>query len=296
MAREAELGRGAHAMARGDMLTWSPQRALDGMDRNRIRTAIASISTPGVWFGDAKEAASLARAWNEYAAGQMQAHPGRFGLFAVLPMPDIDGALREMEYALDVLKADGVGLFTNYGGKYPGDEAFAEFYAELDRRGAIAYFHPIGPAYPAPIPGLLPQVIEFAFDTTRAIVSLLTSGTASRLKNIRWIFSHAGGAVPMLAGRLRHTLRRPPFPERMPDGVFTELRRMHFDIAGASSTGSLAALRDLVPPTQILYGSDTPFVNAESGLAEMAETPFTPAELELIEYRNAQRLMPRLAT
>ncbi len=296
MAREAARGRGAHAMPRADMLSWTPQRALDVMDRNGIEVAIASISTPGVWFGDAAEAASLARDWNDYAAEQIVLHPKRFGLFAVLPLPAKDICLREIEHAFDTLHADGVSLFTNYDGKYPGDPAFDEVLDELDRRRAICYVHPTAPAYGGNVlPGVLPQVVEFAFETTRAIVSLLTTGSLRRWPNIRWIFSHAGGTVPMLAGRLRHTLGRPPFTERMPDGVDAELRKLHYDIAGASSTGSLAALRDLAPVTQILYGSDTPFVPAAKGLAEMAETPFTEPELRLIERDNALRLLLRLA-
>ncbi len=295
MAEEAKRVEGAHAMPRGKLLSWTPRHAIDIMDANGIETAIASISTPGVWFDNGSRAPALARAWNDYAAEQIAAFPRRFGLFAVLPLPDSDASLREIEYSLDVIKADGIGLFTNYDGKYPGDPAFARVFEELDRRGAVVYFHPTVPAYGRPIPGVLPQVVEFAFETTRAILSLLVSGTLTRLKNIRWIFSHSGGTTPMLAGRLEHSLERPPHGEKLPDGVRAELRKLHFDIAGASNTGALAALRDLVPATQILYGSDAPFVQAEKGLKDMAKTPFTADELRLIERDNALRLLPRLA-
>ena len=295
MAAEALRVEMAHALPRQKLLSWTPQRAIDIMDANGIATAIASISTPGVWFGDGSQAPRLARTWNDYAATQMVAHPGRVGLFAVLPLPNREASLREIEYAFDTLGADGIGLLTNYDGKYPGDPAFADVFEELDRRGSVVYFHPTVPAYGRPVPGVMPQVIEFAFETTRAILSLLVTGTFSRLRNIKWIFSHAGGTVPMLAGRLEHTLERPPHGERIPNGVRAELTRIFYDIAGASNTGALAALRDLVPASQILYGSDAPFVQAESGLKDLAKTPFTIDELKLIERDNALKLVPGLA-
>ncbi len=296
MAREARRVQKAHALPRAELLSWSPQRALDIMDRNGIATAIASISTPGVWYGDGHEAPGVARDWNDYAAEQMSANPGRFGLFAAIPLPATDAALREIEHALDTLGADGIALVTNYDGKYPGDPAFAEVFEELNRRKALVYFHPTVPGYGSDtVPGLMPQVVEFAFETTRAIVSLLANGVLTRLADIRWIFSHAGGAIPMLAGRLSHTLGRPPFTERLPNGPRAELAKLHYDVAGASSTGAMAALRDLAPATQILYGSDSPFVRAEAGLADLSRTPFSADELRLIERDNALRLMPRLA-
>ena len=168
MAREAKRLTRAHSMPSQQLLSWSPQRALDTMEANGIATAIASISTPGVWFGDGSEAPALARAWNDYAAEQVRSYPGKFGLFAVIQLPSPEAALREIEYAFDVLQADGIGLVTNYDGKYPGDPAFAEVFAELDRRGAVVYFHPTVPAYGAEtVPGVMPQVVEFTL-TPRA--------------------------------------------------------------------------------------------------------------------------------
>lgn len=295
MKEEATRASMAHSMPENALMSWSPELAIDTMDRNGIETAIASISTPGVWFGDGSQSSRVARAWNDYAAEQMARYPGRFGLFACIPLPDRDAALREAEYALDVLKADGIGLMTNFDGKYPGDAAFADVFQELDRRGAVVYFHPTVPGYGKNvIPGIMPQVVEFGFDTTRAIVSLLVSGTTARLNNIKWIFSHAGGTVPFLAGRLAHTLERPPHKEKMPNGVRHELQKLFYDIAGASNTGVLASLRDLVPASQILYGSDAPFVKPESGLKDMAKTAFSAEELRVIERDNALRIMPGL--
>lgn len=282
-------------MPREHLLSWTPQRALDLMDANGIRIAIASISTPGVWFGNGREAPALARAWNDYAARQVVLRPDRFGFFATLALPDTDAALGETARALDELGADGLALFTNYDGKYLGDESFAETLAEFDRRRALVYVHPTPPAYGRPIPELLPQVIEFAFETTRAVVSLLVSGRMAQFPNIRWVFSHSGGCIPMLAGRLEHMLGRPQFAEKVPGGARDLLQRLHFDVAGAGSPGAMKALRHLMPVEQILYGSDAPFVAPDQGLSELSETTFTDAEREMIERRNAERLIPRLA-
>lgn len=295
MRREAARVKQAHAMPREELLSWTPQRALDMMDANAIRVAIASISTPGVWFGDGRDAPALARAWNDYAAQQVAARPDRFGFFATLALPATDAALAETTRALDELGADGLALFTNYDGKYLGDEAFVDALAEFDRRRAVVYVHPTAPAYGRTIPELLPQVIEFAFETTRAVVSLLVSGRLAQFPNIRWIFSHSGGCVPMLAGRLDHLLGRPQFAEAIPGGPRTFLQQLNFDVAGAGSPGAMKALRHLMPVERILYGSDAPFVKPQQGLSELAETPFTEAELETIETNNAARLIPRLA-
>lgn len=295
MAEEHARIRMDHSMPASQLLNWTPQFAIDVMDANGIDTCIASISTPGVWFGDGSQARRLSRRWNDYAAEQVQKYPGRFGLFAVIPLPDIDGALKEIEYAFDVLGADGVGMLSNYDGKYPGSPDFVPVFEELNRRKAITYFHPTVPGYGGGvIPGVMPQTIEFAFETTRLIVSLLVNGAFARLNDIRWVFSHAGGTIPMLAGRLEHSLERPQYKENIPNGVRHELQKPYYDIAGASAPSAVMPLRQLVPPSHILYGSDAPFVKAEHGLHDLAACNLPTDELKLIERENALRLIPRL--
>src|SRR5436305_6082892 len=184
---------------------WSVNRAIDDMDRNGVATAVLSISTPGIWFGEAGAARKMARICNDYGAEMTRAHPGRFGLFASVPMPDVDGTLREIEYAFDVLKADGIGFMTSYGDKWPGDSTFAPVFAELNRRKAIAYFHPLAPNCCAGmlVPTVTGSPVEYMFDTTRAVASLLVNSTFAQMKDVRFLISHAGGTNPKEAGRQR---------------------------------------------------------------------------------------------
>jgi 6-methylsalicylate decarboxylase len=278
------------------LLSWTPEQSLEIMDRNGIATAVASISIPGVWYGDAAEARRLAREWNEYTAEVVRKYPGRFGLFAVTPFPDIPGALTEIEYALDALKADGIALRSNYDSKYPGDPIFAPVFEELNRRGAVVYIHPaVAPCCVSTVPAIVPQVIEYPFDTTRAIVSLLVGGTLARLTRIRWIFSHGGGATSILAGRMADYLGDlPNVAEQMPHGVLHELKKLYYDTASVTSVGSMAALLKVAPPRQILFGSDYPFVKTASSIDELSHIKLSANDRLAIERQNAVRLLPRI--
>src|SRR5665213_701416 len=232
-------------------VAWTRDKIVEDMDRGGVRTGVLSIaSTPGLWFdvGPA-EASRIARTCNEFAAGMMRDHPGRFGLFATLSMLDIDATLKEIEYAFDTLKADGIGLQSSYGDKWLGNPAYKPVLEELNRRKAVVYVHPlVASCCSALSVGTFPAVIEVPHDTTRTVTSLLLSGSLARFRDIKWLFSHAGGTIPMMAGRINSFYgARPNLKEFAPEGIEGELRRLHYDTANATFAPSMAALMKLVP-------------------------------------------------
>ena len=279
---------------------FTPARAIENLDRIGVATAMVSITAPGVWFGDAQEARTLARELNDYGAAQMAgAFKRRFGLFAVLPLPDIDGSLREIEYALDTLKADGVGLLTSYGTQWLGDKAFAPVFDELNRRRAVVYVHPTDAmCCPNLVPGVAAQMLEYPTDTTRTIVSLIVGGTASRTENVRYVFSHAGGTLLAVAGRFlgaaadAATLAR---PGAEPDSRLHHLRRFYYDTAGAANPINMQGLKTLVTTSQIVFGTDTPFFDGAPIVQGLRTVGFSEAEIRAIERDNAATFLPKYA-
>jgi predicted TIM-barrel fold metal-dependent hydrolase len=278
------------------VLEWSPQHSLAEMDKNGVATSIVSISAPGIWFGNGRSARTLARQINDYAAQLAKDYPGRFGFFATVPLPDTEGSLREIAYSLDVLKADGIGLSTNYGDKWPGDPAYAPVFDELNRRKAIVYFHPTGANCCRDLIPNVPYVLtELPHDTTRAITSLLFSGSLSRLRDIRFIFSHAGGTVPMLADRIsQYSAQMKDLADNLPNGVEYELKRLYYEIASSANPAAMAALKNVVPISQILFGSDYPYVPIAVTAGGMTNLGLSAADLRAIGRGNALAILPRL--
>jgi predicted TIM-barrel fold metal-dependent hydrolase len=276
---------------------WTVSRAVEEMDRTGLATAVLSTSTPGVWFGDAAEARRLARICNEFAALMASDHPGRFGSFASVPMPDIDGALAEIAYALDVLKADGIGMTTSFDGAWPGDPRFRPVFEELDRRKAVVYFHPLAPDCCNALMDYVPaSVVEVPQDTTRAVVSLLFSGTFARFPDIRFIFSHAGAGVPVLAGRMANAVSRSAKIETLvgPAGVDGALRKLYFDTANSAYRPTMAALLELVPLSQVLFGSDYPYLTVAQNFDDLGKCGLSEAQRHAIESGNTLQLLPHL--
>ena len=267
------------------------------MDKSGIRTAVLSLaSTPGLWFDDGAEAASkTAKMCQDYAAEMRKDYPGRFGIFAPLSMMDIDATLKEVEHAFDVIKADGINLQTNYGDKWLGHPVYKPVLEELNRRKAVVYVHPLVAACCSQLSvGTFPAVIEVPHDTTRTVTSLLLSGSFARFRDIKWLFSHAGGTIPMMAGRINSFYgARPNLKEFAPEGIEGELRRLHYDTANATFAPSMAALMKLVPISQITYGTDYPYFGFGQ-VADLQKLGLSAGDLDAIGHENATRLIPRL--
>jgi 6-methylsalicylate decarboxylase len=275
---------------------WSLAQSVEAMDQGGIATSALSVSSPGVWFGDVPEGRRLSRIVNDYGAMAAKDYPGRFGLFAALPLPDIDGSLREIEYALDTLKADGIGLLTSYGDKWLGDAAFAPVWTELNRRKAVIYTHPTTAACCGNLHNDVPAVmIEWATDTTRTAASLLFSGTAARYPDIRWILSHGGGTMPFLLSRFVYQEGTMQGKEAvLPKGLMYELKKFYYDTAQANSAPALAALLKVAPASQILFGTDYPFRTPAEVTGGLIAQRFPAKDLRAIERDNALRLLPQL--
>src|SRR5580698_483053 len=282
-------------------VAWTRAKLIEDMDRDGVRAGILSIaSTPGVWFdvGPA-EAGRLARACNDYAAEMMRDHPGRFGLFATLSMLDTDATLKEIEYAFDTLHADGIGLQTNYGDKWLGHPLYKPVLEELNRRKAVVYVHPLVAACCGQLSvGAFPAVIEVPHDTTRTIVSLLLSGSFVRQRDIKWLFSHAGGTIPFVAGRIEafydQKARGTTSGSFAPNGIEAELRKLNYDTANATHPAAMAALLKLVPVSQVTYGTDYPYFPLDQ-INSLRKLDLPAADLDAISRGNAMRLVPGLS-
>jgi predicted TIM-barrel fold metal-dependent hydrolase len=279
------------AMGRGRQRSgsWSPASDVEQMDRAGIALAIGSISIPGLWFGDANWSRRMAREWNEYAASVVRDHPGRFGFFAAIAPPDVDGSLAEIEYALDVLKADGIALMSSYDGRWLGDAAFLPVIAELNRRKSVVFVHPAALPEQGTPPGIKSHVLEGPFDTTRTVFSLLCNGVLSRCPDIRFIFAHGGGAVPYLAGRVA-TLSHGE-GDMTPDRIRELLGNLYFDTALTINQPALAALTAFCRRTRILLGTDSPILPPEVEIAAWRGLVLDSDLRRLIERDNAATLL-----
>jgi predicted TIM-barrel fold metal-dependent hydrolase len=276
---------------------WSVSQSLDDMDKAGVTTSITSILNPGVWFGQAdEEARKLARACNEYAKKLEGDYPGRFRSFAVIPLPDTEGSLREVEYALDVLKAEGIALWTQYSGKYLGEPAFLPVFEELNRRKAVVYTHPTVPDCCASlVKGVGVSSLEYNHDTTRTIASLVfgEGNTARRCPDIKFIWSHAGGTLPFLTSRMEQVAQRRG--GEFPNGAAAEFKKFYYEVAQGNTPAMLDGLFHMVPVSQVMFGSDFPFREAKEASDGLANYKLGDADRRAIDYENAQRIMPRLA-
>ena len=271
---------------------------LESMDNWHIRTAITSL-TPRVILKNMHRLREVARTSNEFQARMLLEHPARFGCFALLPLPDVDRALEELTYALDILHLDGVGLFSSVNDRYLGDPLFDAVFDELNRRKAVVFIHPTHcEAPPETNLGAPPFVVEYVFDTTRAIVNLIFTGTLKRCPDIRLIVAHGGGAVPFIAQRI--SMLEDHRRAKGVTDVIPTLRALYYEIASTTAGYALRSLQEIADPTHILWGSDLPFVYGKRLQEEVDHWEkydgFNAEGRMAVEELNALQLFPRFAS
>ena len=282
---------------------WSPEEDATFRTKHGITTSILSLTSPGApILKDPEEAAKLSRRANEYCAKIRDADPGSYGFLAALPsLMDKSLALQEIAYALDVLKADGVTVFTRYGPghHYLGHPDFVEIWDELDKRQAVVFVHPTHPVDTTPFSPKLPQsVIEYPFETTKTAVDLILSHCLRDHPNCKIILSHSGGTLPYLANRPGGGLTY--ISKGLTPAEFVEdARKFYFDTAVSGGEYTLMVLEKFAKPSHILYGSDFPYAHSPSidfHTAGLDRFPFKNREmLQEINHKNALALFPRLA-
>ncbi len=283
---------------------WSTPAHLEQMEQVGIETAVVSISTPGVVLGGGVDPVRVARQANEAGADLMREHPGRFGFYAALPLPDMDAALAELDRST-ALGAWGVSLLTHTEGVYLGDPRLEPLFAELSRRGLTVLIHPTAPAVAVPgvMDGWSKSMYEFFFDTTRTVINLIFSGTLERHPGIRLVIPHAGAALPALAQRIERNVWRAnriraEDRTELP-GFLSSLRRCYFDLAGSVLPYQVPSLLSFVEDDHIVYGSDFPYTNARMGSELNAELrtadALTISQKRAVLRGNAFELFPHLA-
>jgi predicted TIM-barrel fold metal-dependent hydrolase len=293
---------------------WQPSRAIESMDKAGVRTSISSITVPGIYFWEhfgnqqappgaklKNDVVAMARDANEYGAKMKTDYPGRFGIWASLPLPLVDESLKEIEYALDTLKLDGIGLLTSIGTKYMGDQSFTPVFEELNRRKAVVYTHPgAAPCCLYLVPKVGPTTLEYSQDTARTIVSWIESGQAERFPDVGWIFSHHGGDIwsnRYIGGEIGTSRKEFANPSKPPRRL-SFLRKYYYDTAASGNWFQVRTIKELVGISQLVLGDDNPYgepLNFVKALKELAnDGTLTVQEVDAVLRDNMLRFMPQL--
>ena len=244
---------------------WDAEEHLKFMDEAGIQTSVLTMPAPQPYFGDGAESAAVCRKFNKEAAALKALYPGRFLFCAALPLPDVDRALEEAKYALEVLGADGVKLATNSYGQYLGDEALESLMAYLNSRKAVILTHPHKPS--AANEKLISAVplasYEYLAETTRAILNMVAHDVLVRYPDLKVVVPHCGSFLPNALPRFKGLL--PVMVKQgymKPIDVDANISRLYFDLAGAATDDVIESLLTITEPSHILYGSDYPYVAA----------------------------------
>ncbi|MET0133568.1 MAG: amidohydrolase family protein [Kibdelosporangium sp.] len=274
---------------------WSVGDSLALMDRLDIEMAVLSVGSPGFYFGDQAFTDELCRDTNDELAVLVRQRPDRFAAFAVLPLPSVDSTLEELDRIESRQEFVGIGMLTNYGEQYLGAEQFDPVLARLNAMQAVVHVHPTLPVtWPKQQIDLRPSLLEYVFDTTRALTNLMLRGVPHRFPRIQWIFSHCGGVAPFIAGRLAIAEPLPELAQVRADGVLATMAGFHYDTALSTTPMGLGSLLGLVGRSQIVLGSDFPFVDEQTVTRCRRELDDLLPDLDPVLTENARRLLPRL--
>ncbi|WP_375508434.1 amidohydrolase family protein, partial [uncultured Caballeronia sp.] len=287
-----------HGMSAWAPAAWSADGAIAMMDQHDIATGVLSLSTPGPHFGDDREARLLTRQVNERLGELVKNRPERFGMFASVPLPDIDGSLEAIRHAYDDLATDGVILLASNRGVYVGDPSFDPVMEELNRRNAVVFVHP-GPLPGPPIKGIHPSLADFLLDTTRAAINLVSNGIPRRYPNLRIILSHAGGFLPYAAYRIS-ALASVVDHNVDSAAMLDDLTSFYFDTALSGSPTVLPSLLSFAKPGHVLFGSDWPYAPSKTvGFFTDNLDAYQASDVTIhgaINRKNAEALFPRLGS
>ena len=293
---------------------WQPSHAVEAMDRAGVRTSISSITVPGIYFWEGfgnqqappgakvkNDVVAMARDANDFGAKMKADYPGRFGIWASLPLPLVDESLKEIEYALDTLKLDGIGFNTSIGAKYMGDLSFTPVMEELNRRKTVVYTHPgAAPCCLYLIPKVGPTTLEYSQDTARTIVSWIQSGQAAKFPDIGWIFSHGGGDIwsqRYINGEYGTSRTAYASPEKAPEKI-SFLKKYYYDTAASGNWVMMQNLKQIIGTSQIVLGDDHPYGEPLTYVKQLKELAtdgtLTVDEVNAILRDNMLRFMPQL--
>lgn len=276
---------------------WSADAHLKFMDENQIATSVLSLTAPSVTGWHGQQRIDLARKVNEYVAHLVAKYPSRFGNFATVPLPDVEAAVTEAEYALDSIGADGIVLLSNYDGAYLGDPRFAPLWKALDKRSAVVFIHPGHPQIPL-LPDVPGPLVDYPFDTTRNAVHMVFNGVLDNYPNVKIILSHAGGFVPYTVLRFCELQ-----PSLAPDGpnaeqLLAKFKLFYWDTALSSGKYAFSSFLELADSERILFGSDFPYaaplVAARFTQILDNETGLSDSQKAAFNNINAKKLFARL--